>query len=253
MRLLVLLFAALVPLSTAAQNPRFEQILIPFDTMTLETASGRWRSELWVRNNGATPVNVWAAECFQFGLPVVCSRRLDVPAGRTMLVDGFEEDGSSPGMLLYVERSRADDVVFNLRVRDLNQGLDDVGTELPIAREADMVKGTAHLINVPLQLNGRVQLRLYSPDPMAGFTVRVYAEPDGRLLAQGTYAVNAPADGFEPPELPMMVDASALFRGWIVDRVRVTVERTLPEGGAFWPLLTITNPRNNRVTTVSPR
>jgi hypothetical protein len=239
--------------SAAAQSGTFEQILVPFDTMTQETASGHWRAELWVRNSGTMPVNIWAAECVQFDQPVACSRRLDVPAGRTMLADGFEPDGSSPGVLLYVNRERSGDVIFNLRVRDLSRGTDDIGTEIPVVRESDLRHGSAEMINVPLLLYGRTHLRLYTPDANAAFTVRVYAEPDGALLAERQFAASLPGGGIEPPELPMVIDASSVFRGWVADRVRVTVERVQPGGAPFWPLLTITNARNNHITTITPQ
>jgi hypothetical protein len=57
----------------------------------------------------------------------------------------------------------------------------------------------------------------------------------------------------EPPELPMTIDASAVLRGWVADRVRVTVESIDPPGAPFWPLLTITHARTNHVTVVPAR
>lgn len=254
MRPLLLALLALTTLSAAAQNiGPYEQILVPFDTMNLVTASGRWRSELWARNNGSAPVNIWAQECFRFGQPVACSRRMEVPAGKTLLLDGFEPDGAAPGVLLYIPRGRSSDVTFNLRVRDLSRGLDDLGTELPVVREAEMKSGRVSLINVPLQPNARIHLRLYAPHPQAAFTVRMFAEPAGEVLAQAIYASGTPADGSDPAELPLMIDASSIFRGWIIDRVHVTVEMMMPQNGTFFPLLTITNQRNNHVTTVTPQ
>ena len=246
--LVLLSFLVIAPVTHAQTG--FESILVPFDTMTLDAGGTSWRAELWVRNNGTSVVNIWASECFQFGAPVACSRRLDVAPGKTMLADGFEPDGQMPGVLLYVDRARRDDVTFNLRVRDVNRP-DSFGTEIPVVREAEMFTGTATLINVPLQPNGRIHLRLYAYQPSAAFTVRVYAEPRGALLAQAVYATAVPPEGIVPAELPLMVDASPIFRGWIIDRVRVTVEMTSPEGGRFWPLLTITNTRNSQITTVT--
>ena len=253
MRYALVFLIALITPAAKGQTTAYEQILVPFDTMTLETASGRWRSELWVRNNGATPINIWAAECVQFGSPVACSRRLDVPAGRTILADGFDPDGSSPGVLLYVDRNRINDLVFSLRVRDLNRGAEDFGTDIPVVREAMLHRGIAHLINIPLQPNGRLHLRIYSVMSTAAYLVSVYAEPTGQLLAQRTFAAAQPADGMEPPELPMMIDASPVLRGWVVDRVRVTIESINPPGAIFWPLLTITHARTNHVTVIPAR
>lgn len=252
MRSLILALVVTVPLSAQPQ-PDFEQILVPFDTMTLPSGNGDWRAELWVRNESARPVNVWAEECSWLGQPASCGRRVDIPSGRTMLLDLFESANAEfPGVVLYVRRERSADVTFNLRVRDLNRGLDDIGTELPVVREAEMKTGTTTLINVPLQPNGRVNLRLYAPDPAASFVVRMYAEPSGDLLAERTYVAVHPTDPPFPTIIPVTIDASSVFRGWIVDRVRVTVERT-SSSQPYWPLLTITNRRNNQITTVTPQ
>lgn len=249
MRSLILTLLLAVPL--AAQESKYEQILVPFDTMTMETAGAMWRAELWVRNDGTTPVNVWAEECFQFGHPVSCGRRVDVPAGRTMQLDLFDNTNPhSPGVVLYVQRERSRDLTFDLRVRDIHRGLDDLGTELPVIRYAQLRTGITSLINVPLQPNGRLSLRIYSP---AGgvFKVRMYAEPTGDLLEEETFVLGQATDFPVPPIVPVMIDASAIFPGWVVDRVRVEVE---PVGSSpYYPLLTITNRRNNHITTVTPQ
>lgn len=254
MRPLILALLLLPSLAVAQQIPEYEQILVPFDAMTLESGGARWHAELWVRNDGATSINLFPEVCYDIGQPFPCTRRIDVPAGKTVLVDVFEPPNAEfPGVLFYVPRGRSGDVTFNLRIRDLNRGADAIGTEIPVVREDDLKKGTATLINVPLSPNGRVDLRLYVPDPAGGFTVRLFAEPTGALLGQRTYVMGFPTDPPYPLLAPITINASDIFRGWIADRVRVTVERTIGADRPFWPLLTITNQRNNQITVVSPQ
>ena len=246
-----LLALILVPSIATAQTATYEQILVPFDTMTLPTGGALWRAELWVRNDGASPVNLWAADCSSFGNPVVCPLRIDVPPERTVLVDVREPvNADHPGVLLYVPRQRAGELTFNLRVRDLNQGTQAIGTDIPVVRESEMRRGKTTFINVPLQPNGRVDLRLYVPQSGATFDVKVYAEPAGHLLAERTYSHVGVVEETQPPLVPVTINAGSVFRGWIVDRVRVTVERTGTDA-PYWPLLTITNRHNNQITVVT--
>jgi hypothetical protein len=248
MRPLALVSLLTLAISISAQDTH-EQILIPFDSMTLPTGGATWRADLFVRNNGETAVNLWPDVCYPFGLAAPCERRIDISAMTTRLLDVIPEpNATQPGVLLYVPRNRTGDVTFNLRIRDLRSG--SIGTEIPVVRESEMRRGATTLINIPLQLNGRVDLRLYSPDAGATYTVRVFAEPTGDLLARRTFSGSLPADGPFPPLVPLTVDASTVFRGWLVDRVRVVIERN--SQAPYWPLLTITNRHTNEITVVSP-
>ncbi|HUP48096.1 MAG TPA: hypothetical protein VNA04_04825, partial [Thermoanaerobaculia bacterium] len=229
---------------------QYEQVLVPFDSATLATGGARWFAELWVRNDGPEPVNLFPEKCFFIGLEGPCNRRIDVPAGTTRLIDVQPDSLTDPGVYLYVPSTRSADVHFSLRVRDLNQGLEQIGTEVPVARGSDVRSGRRTLLNVPLQPHGRVMLRLYTAPQNLGssFMVRVYAEPSGDLLTQRTFILIGPTDPPVPASAPRTIDASSIFQGWVVDRVRVTIEGTSP----YWPLLTITNVRNNQITTVTP-
>jgi hypothetical protein len=254
MRPLLLALLLLPSLALAQQIPGYEQILVPFDSMTLESGGARWHAELWARNDGASAINLFPDVCYSFGQPFPCDRRIDVPAGQTVLLDVFALPSAEyPGVLLYVPRGRSGDVTFNLRIRDLNRGADAIGTEIPVVRQEGLKTGTATLINVPLSPNGRIDLRLYVPDPVGGFTVRMYAEATGALLGQRTFVMGLPTDPPYPLIVPMTINASDIFRGWVADRVRVTIERTLGADRPFWPLLTITNQRNNQITVISPQ
>lgn len=249
MRFLLVAVLVALPAQVSAQS-QYKKILVPFDSVTLRSASGTWRADLWVRNSGSTPVNLYPEECHGIGMPVPCERRVDVPADRTVRLDLRNDDANLPGAFLFVPADRLGDVSVNLRVRDLDRHGDAIGTEIPVVRWSDAKTGVATMLNVPLETNGRNHLRIYT-DPTTGaeFVVRVYGEPDGRPLAQGSFRFVGPTD--QPPYWPVVVDASAIFRGWIADRVRVTVESAEP-GVRYWPLLTITNRQNNQITVVSP-
>ena len=118
-----------------------------------------------------------------------------------------------------------------------------------LARSLKTAKAT--LINVPLVPTGKVDLRIYMfESPYARFTVRLFAEPSGDQLAERQYQWIGVTDPPAPAHTPVVVDASSIFRPWIADQVRVVIET---DSGSFWPLLTVTNRRNNQITVISPQ
>ncbi|MGZ8867023.1 MAG: hypothetical protein ACXW2P_01675 [Thermoanaerobaculia bacterium] len=249
----LLLALLLLPSLAFAQQPQYEQILVPFDSVSLEVPGARWHADLWVRNDTAQQVNLFPERCFFIGLEAPCTTKILVPAQRTVRLDllsGFSPQ--RPGVFLYVRSDLKDDIQFSLRVRDADRGADQIGTEIPIARPSDLETTKATLINVPLLPTGKVDLRIYMFDaPHARFTVRLFAEPSGDRLAERQYQWIGVTDAPVPAVMPVVVDASSIFRAWIVDQVRVVIESDA--GVRFWPLLTITNRRNNQITVVRPQ
>ena len=256
MRTVALILAIAVAVPAAAQEQsQYEIVLAPFDTLSFASGNGVWHADLQVRNEGATAVNLFSAPCHSFGLPVPCVFSVEVPPGHTVSVDAFNWlSDNSHGVLFRVPRDRSADLHFNLRVRNATTGDEQIGTEIRVIREADLKTRRATMINVPLHAHVRPMLRIYSPDwfDFQTYIIRMYAEPAGDLLAERTIQTRVPIVEGGPPWTPVMVDASDLFRGTVAERVRVTVETAGAAPLRFWPLLTVTNSRNNQITTVTP-
>src|SRR6185436_15761708 len=90
MRAMALIFL-LASTTLAADNVPYEQVLIPFDTMTTPGVGTVWSVELHVRYDGDTAVNLFPGTCFSLGTPFPCERRIDVPARTTILLDSFDD------------------------------------------------------------------------------------------------------------------------------------------------------------------
>jgi hypothetical protein len=252
MRPLILALLLLPSLLFAQQIPQYEQVLVPFDSVSLEVPGARWHADLWVRNDTAQQVNLFPERCSFIGLEAPCTTKILVPAQQTVRLDllpGFSPQ--RPGVFLYVRSDLKDDIHFSLRIRDADRGADQIGTEFPIAGPSDLKTAKATLINVPLLPTGKVDLRIYMfESPYARFTVRLFAEPSGDQLAERQYQWIGVTDPPAPAHTPVVVDASSIFRPWIADQVRVVIET---DSGSFWPLLTVTNRRNNQITVISPQ
>jgi hypothetical protein len=237
----------------------YEQVLVPFDTMEMPGQHGSvWFAELWVRNDSAEPVNLFPEHCFWIGSEVPCGHRIDVPAETSMLVDALQYDSASrPGVLLYVPESNVGDIHFNLRVGDASRRSENAGTEIPIVREGSLLSGTATMLNVPISEGFRARLRVYVVDDAgAAFVVRVFREGTNELLASDAYSVRFPTDPPFPPSTPPTFDLTRALSGIRpadASRVRITIERTSPQGLPFWPLLSVTSDITQQITVITPQ
>lgn len=205
-----------------------------------------WKSELWVTNRGAHPVELFFEDphctpCRGSGYPALAAgevRKLELPA-----------NSGGDGRLIYVQKGGADNVVFSLRVRDISRSDDNHGTELRLAREADR-RGPVTLLNVPIDSRSRTALRIYGVFT-GGFNAKVTFTPiDGGTTAiTKSVFVNAPQpnDGFHAA-LAFIGDVRAIFPELAEGSYRVDVE-----GASIWALISVTNNRTQLVTAIEPQ
>lgn len=235
----------------------FVQVLVPFDTMRIPGQFGSvWSAELWVRNDSSEPVNLFPEHCFWIGSEVPCSHRIDVPAETSKLLDVHDHDSASwSGVLLYVPEAKVDEIHFNLRVGDVSRPNELAGTEIPIVREGNLLSGRVTMLNVPIAEGARARLRVYAVDAAgAAFEVKVFREGTNDLLASAEYSMPFPTDPPFPPATPAVFDLTGVLAG--IDpanasRVRLTIERTWPQGLPFWPLLSVTNDLTQEITVIT--
>jgi hypothetical protein len=250
---ITLLFFSLltVAVSGMAQTPPVnEQVLIPFDTNIVDGADGaRWSAELRVRNAADVEVNLFPDQCFSFGRPVPCELKIIVPPHVTRVLDVLNEN-SFPGVLLYVPLSHIDDIQFHLQVGDANSQ-DRLGTTIPIVRARDF-RSSFTIIGVPVSAGQRRTLRVYEPhlSPVSSFRVRVVDEATNATLLDRQYERQLLTDPPFPALVPATYDFSDALEGPEVStaqRVTVSIESVFP-GLTFWPLISVTNSADHRVS-----
>jgi hypothetical protein len=265
----------------AAHAAEYERILLPVAASGDAALGSKWRTDVWVRNDGSVPVQV-----FPFGAPcfVVSSRCLDfVPVSSlephrplayftindptSLFPDLIPISDKSAGIIVYVAPT-ADAVRFSVHVRDVSRTDQNIGTEIPAVRERELLSDTASLSNVLVMPNYRYALRIYAIDvSSARFTIHIF-EPglngtENELLQQDvelvrpTVTINCgthpgpcpypdvpyvPAYAFVPLELLALGEKSP---------TRVEIEPKSPV--RFWTVLSATNNDTQLVTTYSPR
>jgi hypothetical protein len=170
----------------------------------------------------------------------------------------LQSQSTSNGAVLYLfSEGQPDDgssLSFQLRVRDISRNASSAGTEVPVVRDGALRHATASLLDVPVDPNFRLTLRLYEVDlDQSDFLVRVFDQSTNDLLSEQAVHVAAPPHGalrFQPgyAQLADFVPANASAS----PRVRVEIQ-PLTQGSTFWSFVSITNNDTQEFTLVTPQ
>lgn len=140
-------------------------------------------------------------------------------------------------------------------VRDISRPGEAWGAEIPVPRGQELNRPKLELLNIPMDIRFRRNLRLYglrkSVEPVV-LRVRLYDlekdEPQGASLplVERTYTFSAPG------RRDTMVDIDREFGPLPpVNRARIEIERVSGEAD-YWGFVTVTNNVTQHVTVISP-
>jgi hypothetical protein len=266
---------------------RYERWLVPVLVFGASGANGsEWETRLWLRNDGATPLDVFPLSP-AFCLSSFCRltiRSLPALEPRSTAVDNVPGQGLQPssmgrkanGGFLYVDRERADQLSAELHLRDRGRTPND-WTRIPLVPERLFFASTRSIAAVPIDTLGRICLRIYSLDPdlVSDVAVRIYdAAPDGpggavapRLLVERQLRLQAQVSdcgfslGYCPAGVPYqpgyaaITDLVAAFPEITAAHkygLRIEIEPLTP-GLRYWPMVTVANNETNHTTVYTVR
>jgi hypothetical protein len=260
----------MMPALVAFAEEGAERVLLPIALDSHDEIPGAhgslWRAELVARNIGEQPVwveRIWY-DCS--GLP--CGRGWVVLPGETMIVSPRGRDTSIltvGGGGDYSETpTKAEDLVFSLRVRDVSRQAETWGTEVPVVRERDLFARDLFLPNVPVTDGFRNMLRIYhmqSGD--AEVLVRIYRivglrhpafsyqlQPDVLLGEHLIRLVGGP-EGFDVPGYAEIADLGMIAPLGDAERIVIEIQPVTPDL-RYWAFVSVTNNATQHVTTVTP-
>jgi len=252
----------------------FERVLIPlvFQSERPGAYGSRWVSDLIIRNESDSPVQIFQSECSFFCECVGFEcETVPTPAhsrfGEYGAFDSFNP--TSPGALIYIGRSAGSAVAMQSRIRDVSRLNQSWGTEVPVVRESDLLSGTAYLLDVPLDPRFRLHLRAYAVSSLTGeahLRATVLDDATGEILAVvplrlnpggvGGQAGRQPLLEGQRPSHPAYAEIGALHTlipaGRGTTRLRVMLTPESP-GLKYWAFLAITNNDTQHVTLVTPQ
>lgn len=245
----------------------FERILFPVLFSTGGANASSWRSEAVISNPTRHTIEnaneLLSIVCVQYP----CGERL-APRSRV----SFEGEGYPHGIALLVPRAEADSLAFRLSIRDVSRNADNLGTEIPVVRESEMLRepasgpttggrgsglvgenSDAALLDVPRDPRYRTKVRVY------GFRVDPI-EVDGRdplmrlvstagvVLQEIPLELKSNCTGPPCAATPAYAEID-LAAGAQDERVDVYVQ--FPEGYLGWAFASVTNNATQQVTIVS--
>ena len=260
----------LLPLSSAAQQTDAYRVLLPvyFEQPVPGAFGSQWKTVMAMHNPTTRdfviswcPVNP-ASVCPAFHPPL----SLLAPKETQTELPDFAQEGMEGGgpRLLYVRgfgtgTETAAQLSFQLRALDVSRLETNAGTEVPVVRQEQFRTTATSLLNVPVDPNFRLTLRLYETKlHRADFRVRVYDQlsgsPIGDKVLSVAYRFNAgDQEMFEPPNA-QVGDLYDLLSPIVnpPSRLRVQIEPLTP-GSEFWAFVSITNNATQQLTLVTPQ
>lgn len=263
---LALVALSLPALLIAQAPPGAERILVPiFTREPLPGAFGsQWSTDLWVTNDGDTPIGAGGFE--SVCIFPVCELDPRLPPRTTIRVRLYERPDGRQGTFIVADGPQADRLSFNLRFRDLSRQSATWGTEVPVVREGEFRAARFSLMDVPLTEGFRSVLRIYELNDTgrsALVRVRVYS------IDPSKYLTNSPVDQLiketvYPLQFLSPGNASA-FPGYLAvdlsgsvapvasdQRVRLEIEPAT-EGLRLWGFVTVVHNESQHATVVTPQ
>ncbi|HXI12007.1 MAG TPA: hypothetical protein VNM92_05105 [Thermoanaerobaculia bacterium] len=206
-------------------------------------------TEIHIRNRGLTPLEISGAPCFVSA----CSRiiRLRPLETRVGPVVTFHSVVGLPGTLIFT--STPEQLSFSLRLFDPLKP-EAMGTDVPVIRESEMLRGKTDLLGVSVSERLQVTLRIYGGKVGSRFVVRIFddAETLRKVMTATTGATVTDGEHIIRPSSVQIDQLETLPELAGLNRVRIEVEPEDPEG-KFWTFVTVWNKQTGQIMTVTPQ
>lgn len=244
----------------------YSTVLVPvnryFASDPLKGANGsRWVTLMQVYNlhSGDVLLNQGGPVC---SLPGGCPTESGFAAIPGNFLGDLEAESFTgiEGSLQHVESRYLDRVRFQLRIFDLSRTDQNLGTEVPVVRDTNFLRGRSAILSIPVSGEARVAVRIY--DPSGGvvgerFRLRAFAELTPELLFEQDLEMTvfpSPTD----PNFPPFPGYAAVFgveqRPELDGHDRVRFEIQPPDDAVkYWWMVSVTNNATQMVTIVSPQ
>lgn len=225
----------------------FERVLFPVLFDTPGANGSMWRTETTLANP-----NPFTVDNYNDIEDQVC---VTFPCGERFAPRSFHKmnGGSFPhGIALLVPRTEAPLLSFHSRVRDVSQDADSLGSEIPVVRERDMVRGVAAtLLDVPVDPRYRAKLRVYrfaeGDAETAGAEIRIV--PHGAQAPSTHFIQLHRTCNGNCPAVPFYGEADLASTAGVTANIYVRTDRD--SRALTWAFVSVTNNKTQQVTIIS--
>lgn len=226
----------------------FERVLLPLLTPPVHGAFGsEFHTALRLANRNNAPVAVFGVqpEC------TVVSACLELDSlERPYVINpnsaprDFQFDGT-PGRFLYIDKKLAPKVFANLRVFDVTRSAENFGTEIPVIRDEEMIRGPIRLLGIPLDERFRQTLRIYMTESSS--VVVVIGDQFHDLVP------TQPASLFEPAYIEFTDFPSGTGTVDVEIHLPQILPLPAPPYPPVWAFVSVTNNDTQLITTITPQ
>lgn len=258
----MMVLAFLLLCANARAQMDVERMLVPVfvDQAQPGAFGSAWSTDLWIFNRGPEPATIATVP----GLPcraAICvgAITLNPDSARRYSLPGVDAEGLR-GLLLYAWREDANQLELSLRVRDESRGSRSPGTEVPVVRAAGLHRERFHLLNIPIDADLRVSLRVYGLDDVPDrepslVRIRAFFMDGGTIAYEALLTIHPSPYLWEEtfpgiPDFGLIENLQDLIeqgRG----PVRIEIEPWTTET-SFWTMVTATDNVSQHVTVIGP-
>lgn len=189
--------------------------------------------------------------------PFLCTGVFVGPGEETSLPLNPPHDSSIPSAMLYVHRTLVKQISLQARTRDLSRQSSTWGTEVPVVRGSTVSPSVIRLLDVPLDNDFRVMLRMYGLADGGLVVLRVFDAGRGTKLLEESIPLQISAESLDPwssyPREPAYAQVANLQeRQELQDVQRVRIEM-YGTAGPIWGMASVTHVESQHVTLVTPQ
>lgn len=224
----------------------FEPVLYPVIFHGPGPFGANWDTEMTLHNNNdyfiSAPGTIFTTFCFPG-----CEPR-PTPNASIIVLGQNRPDGR----IEFFPRQAMPRLNFNIAVRDLSKGDQNLGTEVPVLREDDLYDRAFSISNIPVDQRYRIALRLYDTAGPSRVRMRIHKVNTVTPFVDEVVTLQPNPDGGAATH--MIGNLTGVFpqiagRGPLRIDIIPEIE---PTSRSLWGLVSITNNGTNQVTIVSP-
>jgi hypothetical protein len=225
----------------------FEPVVFPALVTGAGAFGSQWTTDASMRNDNDLPLPV-TSTLFNVACFPVCDARPPAHGAVTFR-------GNAPaGIVFYAARQFAPRLFFDVLARDLSRQSEALGTEIPVAREANLYDRPFSILLVPTDAKYRTTLRVFRTDGAGGVNFRIFSmngdDANASPLVGGQLALSA-ASASTPMLTSTAIDLATRFPE-LAGKGPLRIEIGQPSSRAMWALVSVTNNETQHVTVIAP-
>jgi hypothetical protein len=164
----------------------YEKVLLPIytgGTSTPGNGGSVWRTEFWIRNDGDSEVDAFplSPECYTSSFCYKIMRGYPALSPHMTLFHAYlvtpgyvgVTGSEAPGVFLWVEKGRREDLNVGLRLVEETTTSDSRVTRLPVVFESEFFDRSRSILAIHAKPPSRMALRIYDLESRAGAEVRI--------------------------------------------------------------------------------